>query len=93
MSASADCRDIVIETLAHSEAGLREQIMCLAERAVLAEADRGAYRLVAVQAIHHIHDLQLTVDDLRQRYHRALDDARQLRGQIIAADERKAVAA
>ena len=91
--ARRDYRDTVIAELAASEGALREQVMCLAERAVLAEADRDAYRLAATQAIHQIHDLQLTVGDLRSRYHRALDDARRLRGQIIAADERKAVAA
>ncbi len=88
-----DYHDDVIAELADSEGALREQVMNLAERAVLAEADRDAMRLVTTQALHQIHDLQLTVDDLRTRYHRALDDARRLRGQPIATDKPRAVAA
>ena len=85
-----DYRDDTIAELAASEGELCERVMCLAERAVLAEADRDAMRLVAMQAIHQIHDLQIALDDLCQRYHRALADARRLRAQIIAADERAA---
>ena len=87
-----DYRDGVIAELAASEGALREQVTYLAERAVLAEAEREAFRLVAAQAIHQIHDLQLTVDDLRTRYHRALDDARRFREQAIAADDPRVAA-
>lgn len=88
-----DYRDFVIETLADSEAGLREHIDTLAERAVVAEANLAAMRRVAVAGLHHAHDAHVELVGLRNRYHRALDDARRLRGRIIAADERKTAAA
>lgn len=87
-----DYRDDVIAELADSEGALQDQVMEWTERAVRAEADRDAYRLVAKQSIHQNHDLQLTVDDLRTRYHRALDDARRLRSKTVAADETQAAA-
>lgn len=85
-----DHRDEVIAVLAASEAALRDQVLALAERAVLAEVDRDALRLVAVQSLHLIHQLQCDVVDLRGRYHRALDDARGLRAQLLQVDDRRA---
>ena len=81
-----DYRDVVIETLAESEAALLDQIATLADRAVHAEADREAYRLIAVQAIHHICGLRAESDSTTERYHRSLEDARGLRVRLLQAD-------
>ena len=48
-----------------------------------ARVERDAFRMVAVAAIHHAHDLHVEVEDLRARYHRALDDARSLRMSML----------
>ena len=45
--------------------------------------ERDAFRMVAVAAIHHAHDLHVEVEDLRARYYRALDDARSLRTSML----------
>lgn len=77
-----DCRDDVIAELAESERDLLEQLARSAERAVLAEADRDAFRLLAVQALHNIHDLQGALAATTARYRRALDHTRALHEQV-----------
>lgn len=84
--ASYDFRDAVIEDLAASEVLLREQVADLAERAVRAEVDLDAMRLVAVAGLHHAHDLQVELNDLRERYNRALREAHDLRANTIHKD-------
>lgn len=82
MKTRTDYRDTVIETLADSEAALREQVKRLAERAVLAEAERDAYRLLSVQGLHYVHRLQGELATMTERYHRALDHTRALREEM-----------
>ena len=48
--------------------------------AALVEAER--YRTLAQRAIHTLHDLAAERDQLRDRYHRTLDEARALRGKL-----------
>ncbi len=78
-----DYRDDVIAELAASEAALREQVMRLAERAVLAEAERDAFRLLSMRGLHYVHDLQGALAATTARYRRALDHTRALHEQIL----------
>jgi hypothetical protein len=68
--------NLTVETLADSEA---EWI----ERAMDAEADRDAYRLVALQAIDTYHHLAHAHDRLRASHARLLDEYRFLMAQTM----------
>jgi hypothetical protein len=59
LSAARDYRDLVIEELADSEAALLDQIVDLVR-------ERDAYRLLAQQAIHALHDGELQTRRLRE---------------------------
>jgi len=92
VTASQDFRDSCIEQLADEGAALREHIARLAERAVCAEADRDAFRRVAVAALDRAHDLDVEIIEIRQRYRRALDDARGLRMLLLELEGRSRAA-
>lgn len=79
-----DYRDDVIEALADSEAALWCQVQALAERAVNAETDRDAYRLVAVQWSHYAHREHGEHQRLLARYERLRDEYRSLRESVLA---------
>lgn len=87
-----DYRDVVIEALAESEAALRAGLADALERAEAAECAAEVYRLIAMVAMPHIAGLRTELDRVTERYYRNLDDARDLRGRLIAADEQKAAA-
>jgi len=72
---------VVIETLCESQLLLRERVASL-------EADVDAYRLVAQQALHHLHDLTRTHDRLQAQYRSLIEQYWEVRGQL-----RKSVAA
>ena len=57
---AGDYRDLCIEELSNSEARLIDRVASL-------EADVQAYRLVAVQAIHGLHDLQRRLEQQQRR--------------------------
>jgi hypothetical protein len=67
-----DDRDVVIEQLAVELAAMRD-------RALNAEADRDAYKLIVVQSLEVGHHLTLERDRFRERYYHALDQLRELR--------------
>jgi hypothetical protein len=75
-------KDLVIADLADDAAAI-------AERAVIAEADRDAYQLLAQQAIHSLHTLTAERDTLRAQLWRLRGEYRHLRAQTM----RQAVAA
>ena len=86
MTGTHEVCNAVIEELAQSEHRLLEQVNALAERAVVAEADLAAMRLVAVAGLQYSHDLQRELADLRERHLRALDNARELRAHILKSE-------
>jgi hypothetical protein len=86
MRAAYDFRDLVIEDLADQLVLYEEQIGGLAERAARAEAHRDAYRLVAVQAIHHSNDLHQKTLRLEQQANRLRDELRDIRGRFVLGD-------
>jgi hypothetical protein len=53
-------------------------------------AQRDVYRVIAVVSAHHIADLWQRLATTDARYHRALDDARRLRTQLLERDGVKA---
>lgn len=79
---SGDYRDLVIEMLVDSEADLLE-------RPAHREADVDAYRLLALEAIHRLHDVTNQRNRLRAQHYRLLDEYRTLRARIM----REAIAA
>lgn len=80
--------DDCLEQFAFENAALREQVGMLAERAVLAEADRDAFRKVAVAGLDRAHELDVELIEIRERYRRALDDARELRVSLMEREGR-----
>lgn len=78
-----DYRDALIELLADREADLGEEVGNLTARIKAVEAQRDAYRLVAVQFAYRVCDMRKASDALEERYHRALEDARHLRTQFL----------
>jgi hypothetical protein len=46
-------------------------------------SERDAYRLIAIASVHHIHNLWQRLATSEERYHRALEDARRLRAQLL----------
>ncbi|MBI2187321.1 MAG: hypothetical protein HYU37_09430 [Acidobacteria bacterium] len=76
-------RDAVIEALADSEAALREGVVELT-------VERDAYRLVAVQALHRLHDMAQQLDRLREQHRRLGDEYRALREQTVRRDIQEA---
>ena len=69
------CND-VIEDFAASEAALIDRVVDLT-------VERDAYRLVAVQAVHRLHDMAQQLDRLRDQHHRVQAEYRALRESII----------
>jgi hypothetical protein len=53
-----------------------ELLVAVTRELALTRAERAGYRLVAVAAIHHAHDLQVELERLRSRYHALLDERR-----------------
>ena len=80
--------DDCLERLASENAALGEQVEILAERGVCAEADRDAFRRVAVAALYRAHDPDVELIEFRERYRRALDDAREMRAYLLQGDGR-----
>jgi hypothetical protein len=77
---SVPYHDLVIPELADCEAYLLERVASL-------EADVVAYRMLAQQAIHALHDVVLNRDRLRASHHRLLDEYRALRVQTLREDK------
>ena len=50
-------------------------------------AERDVWRMLALVALQHAHDLGVQREDVQARYHRALDEARHLRADIIIRSE------
>jgi hypothetical protein len=67
-----DYRDDVIEALAQSEAELLERIVDLT-------TERDSYRLVAVQGIHVLHELQAELERVRRQHERLSEEYRAFR--------------
>lgn len=78
-----DYRDDVIAELAASEAALRDQVLLLVERAVNAEADRDAFRLVAVQCLHENHAQHLRCERMDGQLERLREETRALRASLM----------
>lgn len=72
----SDSHDLVIDMLADSEAALMDGLVDLV-------IERDAYRLVAQQAIHALHDLARERDRLRAAHDRLIDEYRTLRARIV----------
>lgn len=71
-----DYRDLVIAQFADDERQLLERLAS-------AEDDRDAYRALAQQAIHSLHDLTARHERLRELHARLADDYRHLRVQLL----------
>jgi hypothetical protein len=71
----ADYRDLVIETLADSEAALLD---CIVDLTV----ERDSYRLLAQQAIHALHDREIEMRRLRESLRLLREDRRRLCRQV-----------
>lgn len=66
---SRDCRDAVIEALADSEDALLQRVVELM-------IERDTYRLIAVQAIHRLHDQHVENERLREQNRSLRDELR-----------------
>jgi hypothetical protein len=77
---ASDHRDLIIKTLAHSEAELLDEIVELTTAC-------DAYRVLACEAIHRLHALVRQHDQLRMLHHRLIDEVRRLRLQILREAE------
>ena len=82
-----DYRDDVIEGLADELHLVNERCAEAAERATTAEADRDAWRLVAVQAVHHLNERHVEFSRLEDRYHRFLRERRGIDREADRGDE------
>jgi hypothetical protein len=56
-----------------------ELIVAMTDELVEARRGRDSYRLLAHQAIHYNHELQIENRQLKDRYHRLLDETRNRR--------------
>jgi hypothetical protein len=68
----SDCKDAVIEMLAHSEADLLERVRRL-------EADKVTYRELAQAGIQALHQLTIERNRWRAQHRRLVEEYRQLR--------------
>jgi len=78
-----DYRDLALETLADSEAELRDMVLQL-------QADVVAYRQIAQSAIHALYKITRDRDRQRAANHRLLDAYRNLRDQRVRQDHQEA---
>ena len=60
-----------------------QEYLVMAERAVNAEADRDAYRLLSQQALHRVHELTLESDRRDVRYRQVVDEYRRFRAGVM----------
>ncbi len=78
--------DLLVELIIEVSS-LRRQAAVLVEGTVQAAIDRDAFRLVAVHALHHGHDLHEQLQRCHEQIERLRDETRQLRAAFMLRQE------